>query len=395
MLDPILLPALVVWWAARGATAEGGDFALWFAAAGLASCLGAVSYVGLALLPVLAATAVLLGRCTSLSAARRTAATLTVGVVGYGATVGSYYQYRYLPRAERFATLRERFPPEPLDDRLRPAPAWLPIADWKDQPHATQFEHEVGRQADRRSWVPRSLDQMHFTFARQFGREMGFGAVRGLRWNTDPPLDVIDIAPLPRLAQPSPVPIAWDEPVPSAAPPGVVEKVAGLHVGQGANFANPLGFTEVQPGGLDFTPGHVDEWSPPPTPGDPAPYLRGFQSHGFRDPPDEGLAGRWRLRRVELIGLLKYSRPQVYVTADLPRMEDTRDAPLRDPTPFESAALVRLGAGEWVVAAVDGRGGRLRAVGALPAVDSCVECHRAEAGTLLGALSYEWGRDGE
>lgn len=120
--------------------------------------------------------------------------------------------------------------------------------------------------------------------------------------------------------------------------------------------------------------------------GQEGPFLIGFRPHAMRSEPPP-LAG-WSLRRVELVGLILHDEPVAYPSENLPRMVAGGERETRPLTVFEAAALPKLAAGEWVVAAKEGD--RLRAVGALPAAKACADCHGLPVGRLLGALSYEF-----
>jgi hypothetical protein len=124
-------------------------------------------------------------------------------------------------------------------------------------------------------------------------------------------------------------------------------------------------------------------------------HVAGFLPHGFSDrlPPlrPETPPGRWLTVRVELVSMLKHERPMAYVSEHLPNMTELRDAPVRELNRFERRAFGSLIEGEDLVseAEVD----RIRALGSLRATRQCVDCHRVERGTLLGAFSYEFLRD--
>jgi hypothetical protein len=76
----------------------------------------------------------------------------------------------------------------------------------------------------------------------------------------------------------------------------------------------------------------------------------------------------------------------VYVSENLPRMEELRGAPTRPLDGFEASALEKLRRGEALLVA-DAPGG-VRMLGALRSVKQCVDCHGGERGDLLGAFSY-------
>ncbi|HEY8504829.1 MAG TPA: hypothetical protein VIL46_09620 [Gemmataceae bacterium] len=101
------------------------------------------------------------------------------------------------------------------------------------------------------------------------------------------------------------------------------------------------------------------------------------------------MAGReWELTSLQLVSLLKFDAPAVYVSPNMPRMDELRDAPVRALDDFERRALAELRWGEDLVAEASPQ--RFRMLGALRAARQCLDCHSAERGDLLGAFSYEF-----
>ncbi len=115
----------------------------------------------------------------------------------------------------------------------------------------------------------------------------------------------------------------------------------------------------------------------------------GFRPHRFsvKPPADDS----YRFRKVELVSLLKHSKPAVYVSANLPRMSELRDSPTRPLDAFESAALPRLVKDDLVVHSTDDR---LRVLGSIRAGEACLACHAKKKGDLLGAFSYHLDKPG-
>src|SRR5262249_17458005 len=60
----------------------------------------------------------------------------------------------------------------------------------------------------------------------------------------------------------------------------------------------------------------------------------GFNAHQFSAVPR---GERWETQAVELVGVLVHSQPVVYVSANLPRMDELRKAPTRPLDVFEAA----------------------------------------------------------
>jgi hypothetical protein len=139
-------------------------------------------------------------------------------------------------------------------------------------------------------------------------------------------------------------------------------------------------------------------------------HAAGFVAHGFGfmpelmhpefhivppAPPDqseprESHPARWRIGRLELVSLLKFDEPAVYVSENLPRMKDLANAKTRPLSDFERQALASLEAGENLVSAASTND--IFMVGAVRAVKQCTACHAARRGELLGAFSYRLKR---
>ena len=114
--------------------------------------------------------------------------------------------------------------------------------------------------------------------------------------------------------------------------------------------------------------------------------VRGFKSHSqrYENMSPGGLASK--LERVELVSLLKSAEPGVYVSENLPRMDELADAGRRALDGFETIALRELRNGESLV--IRSQGDRVKMMGALRAAKQCSLCHEVPRGTLLGAFSY-------
>jgi hypothetical protein len=116
-------------------------------------------------------------------------------------------------------------------------------------------------------------------------------------------------------------------------------------------------------------------------------HVAGFVSHGFSEVPDSTL--RWRVERLDLIGLLLHPEPVAYVSDKLPAMDELRAAPTRKPDTFEAVGLEALRAGQTLYLSPAGE--RPRMLGAVRNARQCVGCHGGERGDLLGAFSYVLG----
>ena len=93
--------------------------------------------------------------------------------------------------------------------------------------------------------------------------------------------------------------------------------------------------------------------------------------------------------RLELVSLLKFDEPRVYVLDHLPRMDQLshNNAPTRPLNSFESEALQKLRADEDIV--VSFQETKYRMLGSLRAAKKCLDCHSVQRGDLLGAFSYD------
>lgn len=137
--------------------------------------------------------------------------------------------------------------------------------------------------------------------------------------------------------------------------------------------------------------------------------VAGFQPHGMTEAPSapvdtarvsyekrqeveyHDVDKRWKTVRLELVSLLKHETPRVYVSENLPRMDELSSVKTRELNAFETAALKKLVDGEDLDTASTPN--RIEMMGSLRATKECRECHQVPHGTLLGAFSYELRRD--
>ena len=147
-----------------------------------------------------------------------------------------------------------------------------------------------------------------------------------------------------------------------------------LHISSIVDFVNPAGFGWVK---------DIDQ-------------VAGFEPHAFSKlpllMPASGEANeRWLTTRVELVSLLKHDEPMVYVSSQLPKMDELTTAPVRPLDVFEVQSLAKLREGEPL--AIEATDNRIRMLGPILALQQCQLCHTAERGEMLGAFSYEFLRD--
>jgi hypothetical protein len=114
----------------------------------------------------------------------------------------------------------------------------------------------------------------------------------------------------------------------------------------------------------------------------------GFVEHGFRLPPDSSVQSL-TVVRLELVSLLRFDEPRVYVLDHLPRMDQLRDGEVatRSLDDFELDGLKRLWTQQDLVVRWQNNGYRM--LGSLRAASQCLDCHNVRRGALLGAFSYE------
>jgi hypothetical protein len=262
------------------------------------------------------------------------------------------------------------------------------VAAGESSPEAAARWAEVERKVEGTDdWLRAiSLKHVHQSFVMQFINSPGFGFDRHLNtprnsYITLPPSELIPLSSLDGASgdqsesRPGPQPTSQADELRLAASVSSDQPLWRMHQDGLINFVNALGF------------GYVRDRD----------HVAGFQPHGFGHPGrfrDTGLPPRpperWRLRRIELVSLLKYDRPAVYLSDNLPRMEDLSDARPRPLDAFETSALPALQGGEDLMATTTGS--TMRVLGALRAMRQCVSCHNAERGDLLGAFSYELRR---
>lgn len=273
--------------------------------------------------------------------------------------------------------LRERFPVENLASRLPPPSA--KVADLLDgaavnldDGQLDAFEWEVNAGFSFRT---SALAYLHAGVVADFISSPGFGVTRmsegysrGLEL---PEVDSIPFSPLqyelPDLGDKLTTASATTPGTASHFPPAN-DSLRLMHLRSTVDFVNKKGF------GYFIDREHV----------------RGFQPHGLREVPKveepASKQHRWLIKRVELVSLIMHDEPVVYVSKNLPRMQELRGASTRPLTAFEKGALERLGTGDDLK--VSSSPNHIQLVGAIRAVKQCLNCHDARRGDLLGAFSY-------
>jgi hypothetical protein len=300
------------------------------------------------------------------------------------ATVAAYALFSWwvvVPEIREWQRVKEAHPGESLVDRLanegraRPAAAAPPHALARLSAFETRMqtlaEQERLTEVQRNGYMAwrrnMALERMHAGVVQQFIDSPGFGPAR-----------------MPAVARPNYV--EWQEtedgppevpdehirqPVPDYTPAEPNADILAIAAPEfvDAHDRNMLGFLDPSDFGVGKDRAHV--------------YV--FKPHHFR----EGAAApeRWRVARLDLIGVLKYYEPRAYVSEHLPAMDELRDAPTRSLDPFEGRAVATLLRGEDVV--VQEAGDRMAMLGSIRAVKQCAHCHQVTRGELLGAFSYK------
>jgi hypothetical protein len=296
--------------------------------------------------------------------------------------------------------LRKRYPFESLSNRLeyevrradrdRSSPADSELTEGTEKRLKT-MESGYGRTGPWRNLRIESLKLLHSSEVEKFIAREGFGMER----MPSPKPSYLDLPTAP----PIPITASGARIMPPEPGPQVVlaqregARVAGS---DGTDLAMPTfpqldlfhlrgQYNFVEPGSL----GYIKDRD----------HVAGFQAHQFRSMPEvDDARGRgekppkekWAVGRLELVSLLKHERPAVYVSTELPRMEQLKKAKTRPLDEFEAEALKRLQKGEDVVA--DAAVNQIRLVGSLRAAEQCRECHSVSRGALLGAFTYELQR---
>jgi hypothetical protein len=239
----------------------------------------------------------------------------------------------------------------------------------------------------------KTLSLIHASYVTQFVNSPGFGVERGIGIDSAERMLSRTSAPLRSLAgkvQP-PVPMNVDEASSASSddllrvdeqPSRQIEaflipQIESVHHNAQLDFANILGY------------GYIRDRA----------HVVGFQSHGMTHMPSQHNRGRdllaekqqgtWGARTVELVSLLKFDEPRVYLSNNLPQMDDLRAAETRPLDAFEAESLAALRDGATIQAGDFGN--HVRMLGAVRAASQCMACHAVEHGALLGAFSYDFG----
>lgn len=272
---------------------------------------------------------------------------------------------------------RQEFPETSLDHRLQA----LNTPSMK-----TGFPTEVKLLEERQDFDnrhrSRRLEAIHSRYFQRFVKAYGFGVGRmGSR-------DLADLRLPPLLDQP----FSTDEPTQHRQSSHSYESQSPTPLPDSYHQQAYLNFLTSDSFG--FTNDHG--------------LTTGFQPHGFKSTLPVGTRQKatseeatseeytfWKLQRLELVSLLRFQQPQVYVLEHLPRMDQLASDSIqtRALTAFEQDALRRIEENEELIVIKSEKAqpeDRLQMVGAIPALQRCLSCHQGETGQLLGAFSYQF-----
>lgn len=282
-----------------------------------------------------------------------------------------YAIYLFVPGG-RYDRLRREYPLVSLENRLGRHGPLKPILPLTQASQTALTDLEQGLQ---REWYPtrdrtRALELLHQDTMDLFVRMPGFGVGR-FKFSPEEPIEFG--IPYWRGAVPQPDAAASiedsslhrdsaGEPFPE---PGLEPLIgmSDLHAEAIRMFVDPRGF------------GYVRDRA----------QVAGFIPHHLGDLPTPD-SRKITLQSLELVSLLLHDPPAVYVSPNLPAMDELHDKPTRPLDSFERQGLQALLAGEPVHVAT--RPGQIRMLGAVRATKQCIKCHGGERGDLLGAFSY-------
>jgi hypothetical protein len=360
ILSTLLL--LIANWLARRARPSSGSII------GTSTVFLVGSVFTMCFLPALAVQSLLFCLATVVWGAGRRSPSRFLALSG-GATLVAYgFSGIIVFQTERtYASLRARYPYESMEARLPSpdvVPSRTPLPPAAEQ-RLSSLEGQIPEHQN--GYREYQLQLLHERSVGSFINSPGFGVTRMIRpsergLTANLRKEPVPLQPGPRSETPwSPSEPGWQT--------DSDESQLGLMVEASiANFVNPRGF------------GYFKDRQ----------HVAGFETHRFSEVPEP--ANRWKVRSLELVSLLLHGKPEIYVSSQLPKMEQLSGLPTRPLDRFENFALEALRQGEDVVTT---RGGQdLRMLGAIRNVRQCIACHGGERGALLGAFSYTLRAEG-
>jgi hypothetical protein len=272
---------------------------------------------------------------------------------------------RYQERIKRYADhvqhLRDLYPIESIDARL-PLQRVRGRAKLSDLSRMNLSDFERSREFADPHDRAQMLQKLHEGTVAEFVRREGFGVGRTMSsWATSV-LDNFDRGKTSVVQSSAKLLDSWQVDSTVQVPAAVsLPRIQDAHVRNVLHFVNPTGFGFIQD----------------------RQHVAGFQAHQFNALVEPQA---WRVRRLELVGLVLAEEPRVYVTESLPRMDLIRGVPTRGLDLFEELGLEELERGEDIFIREATAG--LRMLGAVRSAKQCLACHCGKRGVLLGAFSY-------
>ena len=281
----------------------------------------------------------------------------------------------------RIGQLRSRFPVESLaarlafEDKHPPADAAIVLPpDLTSELNQNEEEIVYVRSFEGRGI---RLKLLHDENYREFVATSGFGFAR-TKPNSLHQLELPEPEPVPMPNHPVPTDsylkerqreregLAIADSLPS---PDTQTEGRDIHDSARHLFLNPRqwGFVPDREHTVGFQAHHVDE----------VPWTR---------PLYKGQTRNWTIAQLQLVSLLKQETPRVYVSENLPNLNELSDIETREVNTFEATALPQLRRDRNLV--IDEAPSQIQMLGALRAAKSCLDCHRVPQGELLGAFSY-------
>ena len=261
-----------------------------------------------------------------------------------------------------YSAMRKQFPYEAMQERVppnSPLPAGeLPTAGLQS---LTNIENIIDRDIySRRNDM---LKRLHEDATNLFVNNPGFGSGRMMGFSIPSKNGLTtglrDSTPIPQPGSSLPVPRSIDQRQ-SETRMTVPSGIGDLHESSIVDFVHPKGF------------GYFKDRA----------HVAGFQAHGFSQVPTEK---QIEVETIELVGLL-HGEPRVYLSPNLPRMDELKTAPTRSLDAFEKSGVASLRTGEDLFTLPES--GSIRMLGAIRSTKQCIACHRGLRGDLLGAFSY-------
>lgn len=279
--------------------------------------------------------------------------------------------------AREFRELREKYPMESLSERLAYEPLRFDSEKSEDVyaqeniptvPPVWHRDPDDSLRAERRQKVLKDFHSLTFS---QFVSNFGFGASRMTEIQRHfinyEPSEAPPMEPFPQRPRQHDPPTAIQNPL-------LTNNLEDAH----KLGALPSQLEVVQQFTSDLAWAYVSSRQ----------QAAGFRAHRMiqvpalhGDAPDD-----WQISRLDLVSLLKFDSPRVYLSEHLPRMDELRNAETRPVNEFEQRGLEQLHGGEDIV--VDQQLNTIRMVGAVRAAKQCLDCHSVRRGDLLGAFSY-------